>query len=151
MDIARELDRIQAALRDPQTDERYCQLYAAQQALAWAISPSLFMSPFETIQRGLVRPISVSIPEDSANYSAGSHPPQSSKINAQICCYAEEPLQDEHIIKPNWDFEGVSHRKAATTACATSIYCGWILDRDIHPPSRAEPKGSSVRAISRGG
>jgi hypothetical protein len=55
--IQRELERIECALRDPQTDERYCQLYAAQQALAWALDPSGFASPFATIQRGLVMPL----------------------------------------------------------------------------------------------
>jgi hypothetical protein len=55
--IERELNRIEAALREPQTDERYCQLYAAQQALAWATEPDGFKSPYETIQRGLVQPL----------------------------------------------------------------------------------------------
>jgi hypothetical protein len=66
--IRTELDRIETALRDPQTDERYCQLYAAQQALAWAMNPSGFASPFATIQRGLVRPLS--IPEGLRDYRA---------------------------------------------------------------------------------
>jgi hypothetical protein len=62
--VKSELERIECALRDPQTDERYCQLYAAQQALAWAMNPSGFASPFATIQRGLVRPLT-STQEDS--------------------------------------------------------------------------------------
>jgi hypothetical protein len=55
--IARELERLEKALGEPQTDERYCQLYAAQQALAWAVDPDGFASPYATIQRGLVRPL----------------------------------------------------------------------------------------------
>ena len=56
-DIQIELARIGRALREPQTDERYCQLYAAQQALAWAINSERAASPYTTIQRGLVRPL----------------------------------------------------------------------------------------------
>ena len=73
----RELERIERALRDPQTDERYCQLYAAQQALAWAINPSGFASPYATIQRGLIRPLS-DIQEGSGGCPALRRPPQSS-------------------------------------------------------------------------
>lgn len=55
--IERELRRIEVALHEPQTDERYCQLYAAQQALGWALEPTGFMSPYDTIQRGRVQPL----------------------------------------------------------------------------------------------
>lgn len=69
--LTSELERIERALRDPQTDERYCQLYAAQQALAWARTPGGFMSPFETIQRGLVQPLRRDIPEGLEDCPAG--------------------------------------------------------------------------------
>lgn len=41
----------------PQTDAHYCQLYAEQQALAWALEPGGYASPLETIQEGLVQPL----------------------------------------------------------------------------------------------
>lgn len=69
--IARELERIEKALREPQTDERYCQLYAAQQALAWALDPDGFASPYAAVQRGLVRPLSCT-QEEPINYPAGT-------------------------------------------------------------------------------
>jgi hypothetical protein len=50
--LARELERISEAVRvrqkSPETDE-YRQLYAAQQALSWALEPSGFRAPYETI------------------------------------------------------------------------------------------------------
>jgi hypothetical protein len=81
-EIAAELEKIELALREPQTDERYMQLYAAQQALAWAMNPNGFASPFATIQRGLVRPLTGDIQEDSAGYPGGSRPPRSSGSHA---------------------------------------------------------------------
>jgi len=77
--IQRELERIECALRDPQTDERYCQLYAAQQALAWVIDPSGFMSPFAAIQRDRVRPLR-DTREDLRDYPACRSRPPSSGI-----------------------------------------------------------------------
>jgi hypothetical protein len=47
--IQRELNRIEVALRQPQSGNRYAELYAAQQALAWAIEPTGFASPHATI------------------------------------------------------------------------------------------------------
>ena len=47
--IQRELDRIGAALRQPQPDGRYAQLYAAQQALSWVNEPSVMEAPLDTI------------------------------------------------------------------------------------------------------
>lgn len=55
--VRTELEKIEVALREPQTDEQYTQLYAAQQALAWALSPGAFASPYQTIQSGLVQPL----------------------------------------------------------------------------------------------
>lgn len=48
--VARELDRIRETLRrtDPTTDQ-YRQLYAAQQALSWALEPIGFRAPCDTI------------------------------------------------------------------------------------------------------
>lgn len=46
--IERELERISAALREPRTAE-YDQLYAAQQALSWALDPTMFKSPYDVV------------------------------------------------------------------------------------------------------
>lgn len=43
--IQRELDRIGDALRADLAGNRYAQLYAAQQALAWAMEPDGFAAP----------------------------------------------------------------------------------------------------------
>jgi hypothetical protein len=76
-----ELERIERALGDPQTDERYCQLYAAQQALAWALDPSTMMSPYEAIQRGRVIPPN-GIREDSKDCPAD---PRRSRFSGTYC------------------------------------------------------------------
>lgn len=47
--VQRELDRIGAALRAAQPGPRYAELYAAQQALAWAAEPNGFASPYNMI------------------------------------------------------------------------------------------------------
>ena len=47
--IDRELYRIEAALRDETHSERRQELYAAQQALSWALEPNGFASPFDAI------------------------------------------------------------------------------------------------------
>jgi hypothetical protein len=52
--IQRELDRVHAALLEPRLaddTEEYRQLYAAQQALSWALDPGLFKAPYESISR----------------------------------------------------------------------------------------------------
>lgn len=46
--IERELERIQSALGDP-SDANHAALWAAQQALAWALEPSAFRAPFYAI------------------------------------------------------------------------------------------------------
>jgi hypothetical protein len=74
--IQRELDRLEVALREPQTESRYCQLYAAQQALAWALDPTGFAAPYDTIQRGRVLPLT-DTQEDSVGYLEHSHQPSS--------------------------------------------------------------------------
>ena len=47
--IQRELDRIAIALRRAPSPECYARLYAAQQALSWALEPRGFKSPYEAI------------------------------------------------------------------------------------------------------
>ncbi len=55
--IKREHDRIAVELRKPLSDDRYTQLYAAQQALGWAMFPDAFASPYETVMNGKVQPL----------------------------------------------------------------------------------------------
>ncbi len=77
-----EIEKIEVALREPQTDERYCSLYGAQQALCWAIDPTGYASPYRTIQLGLVRPLPTScIQEGSKDYLEGIRPPRFSNIH----------------------------------------------------------------------
>jgi hypothetical protein len=52
--VERELARIGAALQRPQPPERYVELYAAQQALSWALDPENFATPLDTIRQGRV-------------------------------------------------------------------------------------------------
>jgi hypothetical protein len=47
--IQRELDRIGAALPQTQSEEQHAKLYAAQQALAWALEPTGFKSPYDML------------------------------------------------------------------------------------------------------
>jgi len=48
--IERELERIREALRQAdQATDRYRQLYAAQQALSWALEPIGFRAPYDAI------------------------------------------------------------------------------------------------------
>ena len=56
--IQRELDRLSTALRQKNSPDRHCQLYAAQQALAWALEPTAFGKPCDVIFDGGVQPIS---------------------------------------------------------------------------------------------
>lgn len=44
-------------LRKPQPDSRWGQLYAAQQALSWALDPDGFADPIRVIENELVQPI----------------------------------------------------------------------------------------------
>src|SRR5438067_1800556 len=54
--IQEELDRVTRALHEPQEPNRYGQLYAAQQALAWVVDPDTYAAPGATILDGLVQP-----------------------------------------------------------------------------------------------
>lgn len=48
--LQRELDRLNEAIRQtPQSQKHYRELFAAQQALAWASEPTGFASPFRAI------------------------------------------------------------------------------------------------------
>ena len=47
--IQRELDRIGEALRQPNPASRYDELYAAQQALLWALEPETFKAPYDLL------------------------------------------------------------------------------------------------------
>ncbi len=70
--IERELERISEAVRARQAEQsdtdEYRQLYAAQQALSWALEPDGFRAPYETI---------LGTPAGSADCSEHSRPPQS--------------------------------------------------------------------------
>lgn len=46
--VRRELEKLGRALRESQTGP-HNELYAAQQALAWALDPQAFKSPFDLI------------------------------------------------------------------------------------------------------
>lgn len=63
--IQRELDRIAVALHEPRSAEQYNQLYAAQQALSWALEPGGYKAPYDTV---------TGTPADSADCSADLHP-----------------------------------------------------------------------------
>jgi hypothetical protein len=66
--LARELAQISLALRDPDNREQYSRLYAAQQALSWALEPDGFRRPYDTIK---------DIQEGLEDCSAPSHLPLS--------------------------------------------------------------------------
>lgn len=63
--IQRELDKISAALRDPNAAEAYDKLYAAQQALSWALEPGGFKPPYQAV---------MGIPGDSEDCSEHPRP-----------------------------------------------------------------------------
>ena len=62
--VQRELERIQTALGSSTDNDQRARLYAAQQALAWALDPSGYSSPYNMV-RG--------IREGSEDYSAPVH------------------------------------------------------------------------------
>lgn len=64
-----ELQKIAAELRASPSPDRYTQLYAAQQALGWAVSPEGFAPPYETVMSGKVLPPSRRIQEGSEGCS----------------------------------------------------------------------------------
>ena len=46
--VQRELDRLGRALCDGSAVEQYAEIYAAQQALAWALEPTLIKRPSQS-------------------------------------------------------------------------------------------------------
>lgn len=75
--IQREIDRlageILAQRNAPALGERYDELYAARQALAWALEPGGFKSPYDMI---------MGTQEETEGCLVALHPPQSSSICA---------------------------------------------------------------------
>ena len=56
--IQSELDRVSERLRQEMgAAGLYCQLYAAQQALSWALNPEGAAAPFDVIVGGKVQPL----------------------------------------------------------------------------------------------
>jgi alkylhydroperoxidase family enzyme len=49
--IQRELDRLSAAMREPCSTDIYDRLSTAQQALAWALEPTVIAELYTTITR----------------------------------------------------------------------------------------------------
>jgi hypothetical protein len=44
------------------SSNRYCQLYAMQQALTWVVNPNIAMSPYKTVMTGKIIPLTAGIP-----------------------------------------------------------------------------------------
>lgn len=72
--IEREINRIRRILTNEPDNPKYDRLYAAQQALAWALRPNGFKSPFIMI---------MGTQEGSEDCLAEDRPPQSSDICAR--------------------------------------------------------------------
>jgi hypothetical protein len=66
--VQRELEKISAALRDPQAADSYDRLYAVQQALSWSLDPTMFKRPYSLI---------MDIQEDSEGCPSLSNPASS--------------------------------------------------------------------------
>ena len=66
--VARELERIQTALNEPERSDKYAEFYAVQQALSWALDPSGFATPYALLTGNA---------GGSTDYSAPSHHSQS--------------------------------------------------------------------------
>lgn len=75
--MERELERVKRGLREPQSDERYCHLYAAQQALSWALDPQGFAAPYDTIVNGKIQPLIKDTQADLEDCLVVHHPPAS--------------------------------------------------------------------------
>ena len=74
-EVDQELDRIAVERRNPITDDRWTQLFAAQQALAWA--RGIGASAYSTIMNGKVQPLIRDTPEGSEDCSAALRQPPS--------------------------------------------------------------------------
>ena len=70
--IERELEKISVAMQGDVADERYCQLYAAQQALVWALDPQSYAAPSVTIKDGKIQPLTDTL-EGSTDCSGEVH------------------------------------------------------------------------------
>jgi hypothetical protein len=66
--VEEECERLAARLREPCSAEIYRQLYAARQALSFALIPTVFRAPLDTI---------LSTQADSADCLENNHPPLS--------------------------------------------------------------------------
>ncbi len=66
--IQRELDRINSLLGDG-SNPHYAELYAAQQALAWALEPTGYKAPLDAVMKDTLA--------DSEDYSVHTRPPSS--------------------------------------------------------------------------
>lgn len=66
--IQRELERLERALDNGVGNPRYPEIYAARQALAWAVDPEAFRAPYAYLN---------GTPEGSADCPAGPCPPRS--------------------------------------------------------------------------
>ena len=65
--LARELEKLSRALCENPQRDNHLELYAAQQALSWAMDPKAVKSPYEML---------TGIQEDSVGCSVGNHPAQ---------------------------------------------------------------------------
>ncbi len=72
--LARELDRVVKALREPQPPERYSQLYLIRQVLSWSLDPENFMSPVEAVERPGALTVRQGTPEAPEDCSADRRP-----------------------------------------------------------------------------
>jgi hypothetical protein len=91
--IQREVDRIAVALRNDCDPKRYERLYAAQQALSWALEPTGFRSPYDW---------AMDIPVMPADCSA--YP---------------RPLQSSDTCSPNWLTRTMTHTVCLVRMSAT--------------------------------
>jgi hypothetical protein len=72
--VQREVARIGEALRQPQSGAKYAELYAAQQALMWALEPNGSKSPFDMLSN------ITDTPEDLGGYPGETGHSASSSI-----------------------------------------------------------------------
>ena len=79
--IESELARVSARLREEAgAAGLYCQLYAAQQALAWALDPELAAAPLGVIVTGRVQPLT-----DTQEGSGGCSDALRQPLSSGIC------------------------------------------------------------------
>jgi hypothetical protein len=73
--VERELDRLELALKKPQTGEHLIQVMAARDALKWATEPQANTAPLDIIDASGVRlpAIELGTPSGTADYQGASH------------------------------------------------------------------------------